>query len=147
MEAAMNVAAILAQKGRDVITIPPHTTLNEAAHVLAEHRIGAVVVAGRDADVAGVFSERDLARAVSRDGAAVLDQPVSSVMSRALVTASSTTHIDTLMELMTERRVRHIIIMDDGRMSGFVSIGDVVKRKIESAEAEAGALKAYIETA
>ncbi|AZU04704.1 signal transduction protein with CBS domains [Glycocaulis alkaliphilus] len=143
----MNVAAILAQKGRDVITIAPHTTLAEATHVLAEHRIGAVVVADRDGDVAGVFSERDLARAISRDGAAVLDQPVSSVMTRALVTASSTTHIDALMELMTEKRVRHIIIMDDGRMSGFVSIGDVVKRKIESVQAEAGALKAYIETA
>lgn len=143
----MNVAAILAQKGHDVITIPPNASLIEASHVLLEHRIGAVVVAGQGGEVVGVFSERDLARAVSRDGAVVLEQPVSSVMSRALVTASSTTHIDTLMELMTEKRVRHIIIMDGGRMSGFVSIGDVVKRKIESAEAEAGALKAYIETA
>lgn len=143
----MNVAAILAQKGHDVITIPPQASLIEASHILSEHRIGAVVVAGPGGEVVGVFSERDLARAVSRSGAAVLDQPVSSVMSRALVTASSITHIDTLMELMTEKRVRHIIIMDDGRMSGFVSIGDIVKRKIESAEAEAGALKAYIETA
>lgn len=143
----MNVAAILAQKGHDVITIPPGASLIEASHVLAEHRIGAVVVAGIEGQVVGVFSERDLARAVSRDGPAVLDQPVSSVMSRSLVTAGSSTHINTVMELMTQKRVRHIIIMDEGQMVGFVSIGDVVKRKIESAEAEAGALKAYIETA
>lgn len=143
----MNVAAILAEKGRDVITIPPGATLIEASHVLTEHRIGAVVVAGEDGQVVGVFSERDLTRAVSRDGPAVLERPVSSVMTRALITASATTHINSLMELMTQKRVRHIIIMDEGQMSGFVSIGDVVKRKIESAEAEAGALKAYIETA
>ncbi|MGP1274583.1 MAG: CBS domain-containing protein [Caulobacterales bacterium] len=143
----MNVAAILAQKGRDVITIAPTASLIEASHVLAEHRIGAVVVTGAGGQLAGVFSERDLARAISRDGAGVLDQPVSSVMSRSLVTASASTHIDTVMELMTEKRVRHIIIVDEGELAGFVSIGDVVKRKIESAEAEAGALKAYIETA
>lgn len=143
----MNVAGILAQKGADVITIAPTASLTEACDVLAEHRIGAVVVAGKDGSVAGVFSERDVVRAISRDGAGVLSQPVSSVMTRTLITASSTTTINSLMELMTENRVRHIIIMDEGRLAGFVSIGDVVKRKIESAEAEAGALKAYIETA
>lgn len=143
----MNVAAILAQKGRDVITIPPEASLVAASHVLAEHRIGAVVVAAGDGKIVGVFSERDLARAIARDGAGVLEQPVSSVMSRSLVTASSATHINTVMELMTEKRVRHIIIVDEGALGGFISIGDVVKRKIESAEAEAGALKAYIETA
>lgn len=143
----MNVAGILAQKGRDVITIAPDATLTEACHVLTEHRIGAVVVAGKGGDVVGVYSERDLVRAISRDGPDVLNQPVSSVMTRALITAAPGTSIDALMELMTEKRVRHIIIMDEGRMAGFVSIGDVVKRKIETAEAEAGALKAYIETA
>lgn len=143
----MNVAGILAQKGAHVITVPPTASLTEACDVLTEHRIGAVVVAGPDGKAVGVFSERDVVRAISRDGAGVLDQPVSSVMTRALITASSTTSINSLMELMTEKRVRHIIIMDEGRLAGFVSIGDVVKRKIESAEAEAGALKAYIETA
>lgn len=143
----MNVAGILAQKGRDVITIPPHTTMMEASRILAEHRIGAVVVAEAGGKVVGVFSERDLARAVARDGAGVLEQPVSSVMTRYLVTASSSTHINTVMELMTDKRVRHIIIVDDGELAGFVSIGDVVKRQIESAQAEAEALKAYIETA
>lgn len=83
----MNVAAILAQKGRDVITIPPHASMIEASHVLAEHRIGAVVVAGAGGEVVGVFSERDLARAVARDGAGVLERPVSAVMTRSLVTA------------------------------------------------------------
>lgn len=143
----MNVARILAQKGADVITIASTASLREACDVLSEHRIGAVVVAGKDGSVAGVFSERDVVRAISRDGADVLDQPVSSVMTRALITAAPSTSINALMELMTEKRVRHIIIMDEGRLAGFVSIGDVVKRKIETAEAEAGALKAYIETA
>lgn len=143
----MNVARILAQKGADVITIASTASLREACDVLSEQRIGAVVVAGKDGSVAGVFSERDVVRAISRDGADVLDQPVSSVMTRALITAAPSTSINALMELMTEKRVRHIIIMDEGRLAGFVSIGDVVKRKIETAEAEAGALKAYIETA
>lgn len=143
----MNVAAILAQKGRDVITIPPHASMIEASHVLAEHRIGAVVVAGAGGEVVGVFSERDLARAVARDGAGVLERPVSAVMTRSLVTADSSTHVNTMMEIMTEKRVRHVIIVDNGELAGFVSIGDVVKRQIQSAQAEAEALKAYIETA
>lgn len=143
----MNVAGILAQKGHDVITIAPEASLIDACHVLTEHRIGAVVVAAGGGEVVGVFSERDVARAISRDGPEVLHRPVSSVMTRALITAAPGTSVNALMELMTEKRVRHIIIMDEGRMRGFVSIGDVVKRKIESAEAEAGALKAYIETA
>jgi CBS domain-containing protein len=92
-----------------------------------------------------VFSERDLARAVAGSGAAALSEPVSSVMSTRLVTAAPSATIDELMGQMTDRRVRHILIMDEGALAGVVSIGDVVKRKIATAEAEAESLKAYIE--
>ncbi|MCP2677946.1 CBS domain-containing protein [Maricaulaceae bacterium NA33B04] len=95
----------------------------------------------------GVFSERDLAKAIGKSGAKALGEPVSSVMSTALVTAGSAATVDQLMSLMTEKRVRHILIMDGNALVGVVSIGDVVKRKIATAEAEAESLKAYIEGA
>jgi CBS domain-containing protein len=93
----------------------------------------------------GVFSERDLARAVAAEGAAALSETVSTVMSTRLVTATPSATIDELMGQMTDRRVRHILIVEEGALAGVVSIGDVVKRKIATAEAEAESLKAYIE--
>ena len=142
----MTAARILDDKGATVFTLRPTQTLHEAAAALNQHKVGAVIVTDGDRPV-GVFSERDLARSIAVSGAAALSEPVESVMSTGLITAGSSEGIDALLALMTEKRVRHIIIMDEGRMTGVVSIGDVVKRKIAHAEAEAESLKAYIEGA
>lgn len=142
----MTAARILDDKGATVFTLRPTQTLHEAAVALNQHKVGAVIVTDGDRPV-GVFSERDLARTIAVSGAAALSEPVESVMSTGLITAGPSEDIDALLTLMTEKRVRHIIIMDAGRMTGVVSIGDVVKRKIAHAEAEAESLKAYIEGA
>lgn len=142
----MTAARILDDKGATVFTLRPSQTLHEAAVALNQHKVGAVIVTDGDRPV-GVFSERDLARSIAVSGAAALSEPVESVMSTGLITAGPAEGIDALLALMTEKRVRHIIIMDQGRMTGVVSIGDVVKRKIAHAEAEAESLKAYIEGA
>ncbi|MBI1263855.1 MAG: CBS domain-containing protein [Alphaproteobacteria bacterium] len=143
----MTAGKILSHKGSDVVTIRPEDMLEAAVRVLRDKRIGAAVVLGNDGQPAGVFSERDLVRMVADHGAQALAMPVSSAMTRGLITAGPHTHVDELMAMMTDRRVRHIIILDEGRMAGLVSIGDVVKRKIADAEAEAETLKSYIETA
>lgn len=142
----MTAARILDDKGATVFTLRPTQTLHEAAVALNQHKVGAVIVTDGDRPV-GVFSERDLARSIAVSGAAALSEPVESVMSTGLITAGPSEGIDALLALMTQKRVRHIIIMDEGRMTGVVSIGDVVKRKIAHAEAEAESLKAYIEGA
>lgn len=143
----MTAARILDDKGATVFTLAPSQTLQEAAVALTQHRVGAVIVTDAGDQPVGVFSERDLARAIAGSGPSALSERVDSVMSTGLITASPSDDIDTLLALMTEKRVRHIIIMDEGRMTGVVSIGDVVKRKIAHAEAEAESLKAYIEGA
>ena len=143
----MSASRILSQKGSDIFSVIPDTTLLDAARELTERRIGAVVVLSADREPVGVFSERDLARALAEGGPSVLDQAVTSVMTRDLITAAPETDVDDLMSLMTGRRVRHILIVKEDRLQGVVSIGDVVKRKIAEAEAEAESLKTYIETA
>lgn len=143
----MNAGRILSEKGREVFTVTPSTSLLDAARELTDRRVGAVVIMEDSGRPQGVFSERDLARALAGEGAAVLTEPVSGVMSRNLVTAGVNAGIDELMGLMTQRRVRHILILEDGELVGLVSIGDVVKRKIAEAEAEAESLKNYIESA
>jgi CBS domain-containing protein len=121
--------------------------LQDAAAALTQYKVGAVIVTGADQEPVGVFSERDLARSIAQSGASALLEPVSSVMSTGLITAGPSDDIDTLLSLMTDKRVRHIIIMQGADMLGVVSIGDVVKRKIAQTEAEAESLKAYIEGA
>lgn len=142
----MNASRILDDKGREVVTLSADASLLDAAGLLTQHRIGATVVADSDGLPQGVFSERDLARALAQSGAMVLSEPVSSVMTRDLITATESASVDSLMSIMTEKRVRHVLIMDGPKLSGIVSIGDVVKRKIAQAEAEAESLKSYIET-
>lgn len=143
----MTAARILDDKGATVFTIRPTQSLQEAAAALTQYKVGAVIVTGANQDPVGVFSERDLARAIAQSGASALIEPVSSVMSTGLITASPSDTVDRLLSLMTEKRVRHIIIMQGSGMLGVVSIGDVVKRKIAQTEAEAESLKAYIEGA
>ena len=143
----MTAARILDDKGATVFTLGPSQTLHEAAIALSQYKVGAVIVTDGSDQPVGVFSERDLARAIAASGPSALTERVETVMSTGLITASPSDGIDALLGLMTEKRVRHIIIMDEGRMTGVVSIGDVVKRKIAHAEAEAESLKAYIEGA
>lgn len=143
----MTAARILSEKGSQVFTVSPADTLTEAAATLSRHKVGAAIAVDDGGAPVGVFSERDLAKTVGAHGAQALSMTVREVMSTNLVCADPGTAVSDLMSLMTDRRVRHVIILGDGRLAGVVSIGDVVKRKIADAEAEAESLKAYIEGA
>jgi CBS domain-containing protein len=140
----MSIANILADKGRDVQTIQPHRTLAEAARILAERRIGAAVVTGADGAVLGILSERDIVRAVSEAGSEALAEPVSKRMTAKVMSCPESTSIETAMEMMTAGKFRHLPIVQNGRLSGIISIGDVVKRHIEKIEAETKAMRDYI---
>ncbi|MBD8908894.1 CBS domain-containing protein [Methylorubrum zatmanii] len=140
----MTVARILAEKGNSVVTVPPHRTVDEAIHLLAEKQIGALVVADAGGHVIGILSERDVMRALARDGAAALDQSISHYMTAKVVTCTRRASIEDVMETMTEGRFRHLPVVEDGHLVGVVSIGDVVKRRIAAVEAEHQAMRDYI---
>lgn len=142
----MTVAVILKEKGRDVVTATGTMSLAEICAMLAERRIGATVIVDADNHVEGIISERDIVRAVARDGAGALAQPVSTVMTRDVVTCAEGDTIAYLMEKMTTGRFRHLPVIRDGRLVGLVSIGDVVKARIAEAEFEARAMREYIAT-
>ena len=142
----MIVEHILAAKGHDVVTVEPERTLLETARLLDEKRIGAVVVSDADHPVLGIISERDIARAVAQRGAAALDDPVSQHMTAKLFTCTRSCTVSDLMELMTDRRVRHVPIVERGRLSGIVSIGDVVKHRLAELEAEERLMHDYTAT-
>jgi CBS domain-containing protein len=141
----MLVSHILGLKGREIVAIAADATLSAAAELLAERRIGAVIVQGAGGDLAGIFSERDIVRAISRERAAALSQPVSRFMTRDVATCVETDSVDELMEMMTRGRFRHIPVVDaERRLVGIVSIGDVVKSRIEETVREAESLREYI---
>lgn len=139
-----SVKAILDVKGRDVITAGPNTTVAEAAAILSRKKIGAIVVVGMENHISGMFTERDLVHAVAKSGKECLDQPLASVMTAKVFRCSEETTVNELMELMTSRRFRHVPVETDGRLSGIISIGDVVKSRIAAVEREAEEIKAYI---
>ncbi|MGD2134119.1 MAG: CBS domain-containing protein [Maricaulaceae bacterium] len=141
----MNVAAILSDKGATVHTIAPSVPVREAARMLDEKGVGALVVV-EGAVVCGVLSERDIAREVARNGAEALDRPLSGAMTKDVVTAAPGDTLDQLLSRMTSRRIRHLPVIVDGALSGLVSIGDVVKWKIKEAEDENRAMRDYITT-
>jgi CBS domain-containing protein len=143
----MTVSTILAGKGRDIISLQPHKTMHEAAKILAEKKIGAVIVTDSDGSIKGILSERDIVRALGRHGAAVLDDAVLSHMTNNVVTCLESQTIAEVMEIMTRGRFRHLPVLGDGRLIGIISIGDVVKHKIEEAEAESRSLRDYIQMA
>ncbi|MCX5496929.1 CBS domain-containing protein [Kaistia dalseonensis] len=140
----MTVAAILARKGRDVLTVPADTIIHDAVRLLSERRIGAVVVADSSRRIEGIVSERDIVRAIARGGVETLDGPVSSIMTARVVTCADHDTINDVMARMTEGRFRHLPVVDGGRIAGIVSIGDVVKARIEQVEREADEMRAYI---
>ncbi|MGD9810835.1 MAG: CBS domain-containing protein [Sphingobium sp.] len=142
----MTIAAILQGKGHEVIQLAPDVTLQEAARLLVERRIGcAPVVDG--GEVVGILSERDVVRAVSGGDPAALSRSVKSAMTSPAVTITSDLAVITALSLMTKRRIRHLPVIDDGRITGFVSIGDLVKHRIDRIEAEASAMRDYIQNA
>lgn len=140
----MLIAHILKDKGGDVHTITEHATLCEAARELTERRVGAVVVLNAQGRIAGVLSERDIVRELARRGPGVLNEPVSSSMTRAVITAHPLETLDEALERMSDRRIRHLPVVERERLLGIVSIGDLVARKIEEAQNEAAAMRAYI---
>ena len=141
----MTVKAILALKGGEVLTIEPTTNLAAAAKLLAERKIGALVVTGADRRVIGIVSERDIVQELAAHGAASLDLPLTDVMKVSTCTMSDT--ISSVMERMTEGKFRHLPVVEQGRLAGIVSIGDVVKHRLQQMEQEQSALRDYIQTA
>ncbi|VVT18618.1 CBS domain-containing protein [Rhizobium sp. EC-SD404] len=140
----MTVRIILDEKGRDVTTVSRETTLMDAARVLTEQKIGAVVVVDPDRQILGILSERDIVRAIAERGGEVMDQQVASVMTRKVVQCQEESSINEVMEIMTNGRFRHLPVAISGRLAGIISIGDVVRRRIQDVEREAEDMKAYI---
>lgn len=142
----MLIVTVLRSKGGSVVAVPPSATVRELLETLAQHRIGAVIVSS-GAGIAGIVSERDVVRHLHAAGAAVLDGTVADIMTTEVVTCRRETPVDELMTTMTERRIRHVPVVDDhGAIVGIVSIGDLVKSRISELESERDDLVGYIGT-
>jgi CBS domain-containing protein len=142
----MNVAAILKEKGREVFTTTPDTTLLDITKLLGLHGIGCIVVTGIEGKVVGIVSERDIVREIARAGSKVLKEPVETCMTKTVVTCRESDTIERIMSEMTAHRFRHMPVVERGRLAGLVSIGDVVRMRIAEAEMEAAAMREYIAT-
>lgn len=143
----MTVKSILEAKGHDVVTLMPEATLAEAARLLGERRIGAVVITDGAGRISGILSERDIVRLVGASGGDALSAPVSEAMTKKVTTCAEHHTINEVMETMTRGRFRHLPVENNGRLDGIISIGDVVKRRIEEVEFEAEQIRTYIATA
>lgn len=141
------VSSLLQAKGRDVLTTTADRSLADAVATLAEKRIGALIVVGEAGEVAGIISERDVVRALARGGASALADPVRAHMTAKVTTCLESTHVRDIMELMTAGKFRHVPVLEDGRLVGVVSIGDVVKARLNEAETEAEEMRNYIHAA
>jgi CBS domain-containing protein len=142
----MQVASILASKGRTVVTAKPDSSVPEIAQLLKTKRIGAAVVLDAGDNVIGIISERDLVHGLARHGARLLEMQVGELMTRDVVTCSPDLDIDEVMKEMTVSRIRHLPVVEGGRLAGIVSIGDVVKNRLDELADEADQLKRYIAT-
>jgi CBS domain-containing protein len=142
----MTVAAILNQKGRNVVTAGPAASLAEIVSILAEKRIGAVLVVEGEA-IRGIISERDIVRALGRHGGEALTKPAGESMTERVITCVPEDTINEVMQKMTAGRFRHLPVVEHGRLAGIVSIGDVVKERIQEVEREADQIREYIATA
>ena len=140
----MNVQSILRRKGRTVVTIGPGTKVAEAAALLRRHGIGALVVSRDGRAVEGILSERDIVHALADQGASILQFEVARLMSRHVITCHPEDRIADLMALMTERRIRHLPVLERGSLAGIVSIGDVVKNRLDEVESEATSMRELI---
>jgi CBS domain-containing protein len=142
----MLIAHVIRDKGGAVYTLPADASLMEAAAALNQKRVGAVVVTDEGDTPVGVFSERDMIREIAEHGAASLSRKVGECMSRHIVTAEPAESVDAGLARMTDRRIRHLPVVDAGRLVGIVSIGDLVKMRISEVEAEVTSMRAYIAT-
>jgi CBS domain-containing protein len=140
----MNVAAILKAKGSNVITVSPDASVADVVRLLADKRIGAVVVSADGVRAQGILSERDIVISFARRGAATLDKTAHELMTTRVTTCTPQDEIAELMAVMTTKRIRHLPVVENGRVCGIVSIGDVVKWRVEEIEREADALRAYV---
>jgi CBS domain-containing protein len=140
----VNVEQILKAKGAGVTTVPVTATIETAAQKLADKKIGAVVVVKSDGGMTGIISERDIIRGIATEGAKILTSPVSKLMTRDVFTCTPHDTLDDLMEVMTQRRIRHLPVLDRGRLVGIVSIGDAVKYQIAEVVQEAALMREYI---
>jgi len=143
----MTVRQILSAKGSNVSTIEPTATLESGIAVLAECRIGALVVLGADQRVIGILSERDIVRAIAERGAGALREPLAQVMTRNVSTCTESDSVNSIMEQMTTGKFRHVPVVEEERLVGIVSIGDVVKYRLTEMKGEFKALHDYIQTA
>jgi len=139
----MRIADVLRNKGTAVATLSPSATVKDLLAGLAEHNIGAMVVLGPDG-VAGIVSERDVVRRLHERGADLLSRPVAEIMTTVVATCTPNDSVDDLSVLMTQRRVRHVPVIENGKLAGIVSIGDVVKTRMEELEEHKEQLQAYI---
>ena len=140
----MKLGQLLDQKGRGAMTVEPNETLASVFGTLAEKRIGALVVCDSSDRVVGIISERDLVRSIASEGERVLSWPVANIMTKDVVTCSEDETVNDVMEKMTAGRFRHMPVVEAGKLSGVISIGDVVKHRIEEVEREAADIRAYI---
>ncbi|MDP7545992.1 MAG: CBS domain-containing protein [Alphaproteobacteria bacterium] len=143
----MHVERILALKGNEVISVQLDETISGAAEILSRNRIGSVLVCDDEGFVEGVLSERDIVRGMAQMGARCMEAPVVEFMTRDVVHCRPEDDINTIMAVMTERRIRHLPVSGGGQLLGIISIGDVVKFRIEEIETEAAAMRQYIATA
>jgi len=143
----MTVAQILSRKGRAVVTAAPSETMQGVVNLLTQNRIGAVIVLDSRGSIAGIVSERDVVRAMSEHGGAALGKSAADIMTKKVKTCSPTDTEAELMGLMTDLRIRHLPVVEGGKLAGMISIGDVVKLRIESIEREAEEMKSYIASA
>jgi len=146
-EAAMNVKTILAAKGGNILSIEPTADLAAAVKLLAQHRIGALVALGAGGNLAGILSERDIVTALAARGAEALALPVGQVMTRDVETCGENDTVASLMERMTTGKFRHLPVVEQGKLVGLISIGDVVKQRVEEFERESQAMRDYIRSA
>ncbi|MGK3204023.1 CBS domain-containing protein [Amycolatopsis sp. MEPSY49] len=140
----MRIADLLRKKGSAVATVTPETTVTALLAGLAEHNVGAMVVVAPDGSIAGIVSERDVVRRLNEHGPGLLEGPVSSIMTKLVASCTPDDSVDQLSVLMTERRIRHVPVLAEGRLAGIVSIGDVVKNRMEQLEKSQEQLEAYI---
>jgi CBS domain-containing protein len=143
----MTVKTILAAKGGEIVTIEPTAILAAAVQLLAQRRIGALLILGADRRIAGILSERDIVRVLAERGSAVLEETVGQVMTRKVVTCAENETVASVMERMTEGKFRHVPVVEQNRLIGIVSIGDIVKHRLHEMERESEALRDYIQTA
>jgi CBS domain-containing protein len=140
----MKIQDVLREKAvQEVVTISPDATVRELLALLAEHNVGALVVSGGEGEVEGIVSERDVVRALHREEG-TLDAPVSGIMTREVQACAPDTRVEELMQIMTDHRIRHVPVVSDDRLSGIISIGDVVKHRISQLEFERDQLDSYV---